>query len=78
MVRMPCTNEIGSAGIGIGSQRIGAIGSSTSGAGAVRQKPASTFENSPQCTTVGRMRYSQERSLVVRGAVNGEPESCSA
>ena len=56
MLRMPSTKEIGSDGIGIGLQRSGAIGMSTSRAGAVRQNPASTFRNSFQCATVGRMR----------------------
>jgi hypothetical protein len=56
MLRMPSTKEIGSDGIGIGLQRKGAIGTSTSRAGAVRQNPASTFRNSFQCATVGRMR----------------------
>ena len=31
-----------------------------------------------RCIAAGRMRYSQERSFWPRGAVNGEPESCSA
>ena len=32
----------------------------------------------PQWATLGRIRYSQDRSLLARGAVNGEPLSCSA
>ena len=78
MVCTPSTNDNARPGIGSGSHRSGAIGISTSGAGAVRHSPMSVFSNRPQWLTVGRMRYSQERSLVVRGAVNGEPESCSA
>src|SRR6478736_1804390 len=78
IVLMPSSSERGSSGIAIGSQRIGARGASASEAGAVRQSPMSTFSNSPQWFTVGRMRYSHERSLVVLGAVNGEPLSCSA
>ena len=43
-------------GIGTGSQRIGAGGTSTSAQGAVRHSPASAFRNWPQFATVGRMR----------------------
>jgi hypothetical protein len=32
----------------------------------------------PECFTDGLIRYSQERSLLPRGAVNGEPDNCSA
>ena len=78
MVRTPSTNDSGSAGIAIALHRIGAIGSSTSWQGADRHRPMSAFSKRPKCATVGRMRYSQERSLVVRGAVKGEPLSCSA
>ena len=44
------------SGSGIGSQRMGASGTSTSTAGAVRQRPISAFWNWPQWVTVGRMR----------------------
>ena len=47
-------------------------------AGAVCQYGIAIFSNRPTCFTEGRMRYIQERSLAPRGAVNGEPESCSA
>jgi hypothetical protein len=43
-------------GIGIGSRRMGAIGTSTSYAGAVRHSPMSAFRNGPQWPTVGRIR----------------------
>ena len=62
----------------IACELAGANGVSISDAGAVRQARTSTFSNSPQWFTVGRMRYSHERSFVVLGAVNGEPLSCSA
>ena len=55
-VRMPSMNESFSPGIGTGSQRIGAGGTSTSAQGAVRHRPASAFRNAPQFATVGRMR----------------------
>ena len=67
-----------SFGIGAGSQRNCAIGNSCSWHGAVRHSPASTFAKRPECFTDGLIRYSHERSLLPRGAVNGEPESCSA
>ncbi len=67
-----------SFGIGAGSQRNCAIGRSASKHGAVRHNPASTLAKRPECRTDGRIRYSHERSLLPRGAVNGEPESCSA
>ena len=56
MVRTPSRNETRSSGSGIGSHRMGAIGTSTSGAGAVRHSPMSAFWNCPQWVTVGRMR----------------------
>ena len=56
MVRTPSTNDSAPSGIGIGSQRKGAIGISTSAAGAVRHRPMSAFSNRPQWLTVGRMR----------------------
>ena len=56
MVCTPSTKDSGPAGIGIGLQRNGAIGSSTSGAGAVRHRPMSAFSNRPQWLTVGRIR----------------------
>ncbi|MHC2466940.1 hypothetical protein ACVIHD_005952 [Bradyrhizobium embrapense] len=65
-------------GIGAGSQRSCAIGMSYSWHGAVRHSPLSALANRPECRTDGRMRYSHERSLVPRGAVNGEPDNCSA
>ncbi len=67
-----------SLGIGAGSQRNCAIGSSTSWHGAVRHSPASALAKRPECLTDGRIRYSHERSLLPRGAVKGEPDSCSA
>ena len=57
IVRTPSRNDSGSSGIGIGSQRSGAIGTSTSAHGAVRHRPMSAFcERAPMCATVGRMR----------------------
>ena len=41
-------------------------------------RPTSVLVKRPQLATVGRMRYSQERSLLALGAVKGEPLSCSA
>src|SRR5664279_3760143 len=67
-----------SGGTGIGFHRNGPGAISHSVSGALRQKPESTFRNRPQCRTVGRIRYSHDRSLLVRGAVNGEPLNCSA
>ncbi len=78
MVRTPSTNDSGAAGIAIGSQRSGAIGISHSMHGAVRHRPGSAFAKRPRCCTVGRMRYSHDHSFEARGAVNGEPLSCSA
>ena len=78
MVCTPSMKESFSSGIGSGLQRCGAGGSSISAHGAVRQKRASIGSNRPQFPTVGRMRYSHERLLLARGAVKGEPLSCSA
>ena len=78
MVCTPCRNVISVFGIGVGSQRSCSIAISCSWHGAVRHSPASTFAKRPECFTDGRIRYSQERSLLPRGAVNGEPDSCSA
>ena len=69
---------LGGVGSGSGSQRSCAIGRSYSVHGAVRQCPLSTLVKRPECFTDGRLRYSHERSLVPRGAVNGEPDNCSA
>jgi len=52
----PSTKDRLVLGIGIGFQRSGAIGCSTSGAGAVRHSPLSIGLKSPQWATVGRMR----------------------
>lgn len=46
--------------------------------GAVFQCGTSMRRNRPVCLTEGRMRYSHDRSFSPRGAVKGEPESCSA
>src|ERR1700745_645986 len=78
MVRTPCRKVISSFGSGVGSQRSCAIGRADSWHGGERHSPASTFLKRPECFTEGRMRYSQERSLVPRGAVKGEPDNCSA
>jgi len=46
--------------------------------GAVFQKGMTSFSNLLVCFTLGRMRYIQDRSNVVLGAVNGDPDNCSA
>src|SRR6478672_2695761 len=74
----PSISDCGESGMATGSHRMGPMGTSTSVSGALRHRPASTLLNLPQCRTVGRIRYSQDRSLLVRGAVNGDPLSCSA
>ena len=78
MVCTPCRNVISCFGIGAGSQRNCAIAQSTSRHGALRHSPASTLAKRPECFTDGLIRYSHERSLLPRGAVNGEPDNCSA
>jgi hypothetical protein len=77
-VRTPSRKVVGASGSGTGLQRSGAMGNSASRQGAVRQSLGSSFVKRPMCCTVGRMRYSQLRSLLARGAVKGLPESCSA
>src|SRR3954447_6525881 len=89
MVRIPVMKVDPSWGeaIGSGSQRIWAMGGIGASSGADLQYltdsvgvPSSvdTRVKSPQCATLGGIRYSQERSLVARGAVKGDPLSCSA
>ena len=56
MVLTPSISDTPSEGSGIGSQRIGAGGISTSAQGAVRHRPASALAKRPQLATVGRMR----------------------
>jgi hypothetical protein len=48
------------------------------GRGAVFHSAIAVLAKRPVWRTEGRMRYSHERSLAPRGAVNGEPDSCSA
>ena len=73
--------SVGSAGIGSGSQR-----SWFGGVGGTSAKFATSFARSLAplicvnglCTAAGRIRYSHERRLWPRGAVNAVPDSCSA
>ena len=46
------------------------------GLGADRNNGASTAVNRVVCLTLGRIRYSHDRSLVPRGAVKADPLSC--
>src|ERR1700756_4384230 len=90
MVRTPVINVVSStAGFGTGSafQRIWAIGTGGASSGAERQcatpwvgplGSVATGRKWPQWATLGRIRYSQDRLLLARGAVKGEPLSCSA
>src|SRR6476620_4416776 len=79
MVRRPVRKVSFSRGIGTGLQRNWLIGRSCSAVeGAVFQYGSVVLRNLVPCCTDGRMRYSQERSLAPRGAVKGEPDSCSA
>src|SRR6516165_5740451 len=84
MVRTPVMNVVSSTvgfGIGKGFQRIWAIGTGGASSGAERQYATSsawTGVKRPQWATLGRIRYSHDRLLLARGAVNGEPLSCSA
>ena len=46
--------------------------------GAVFQSASASAVKRRVWRTLGRIRYSQERSLEPRGAVKGEPDNCSA
>src|ERR1044071_153120 len=76
IVIKPSTKSRGSSGIGIGSQRscVGDVGTSSN-------EPRTSFGSiaaNGSCSTLGRIRYSHERFCMCRGAVNGDPENCSA
>jgi hypothetical protein len=69
--------SVGLSGIGNGYQRswLGGVGGTV--AKSDTMEVDSTSLNG-RCTAAGRIRYSQERRLWLRGAVNAVPEICSA
>src|SRR5690242_954098 len=76
IVTRPSMKSVGASGMGNGLQRI------WFGDGAMPSKPAAMRplpigSNGP-CMAAGRMRYSHERRLWLRGAVNAVPDNCSA
>jgi hypothetical protein len=76
IVTRPWTRSVGAAGIGSGFQRIW-FGDAGTSSNALTIAPASSGSNG-RCIADGRIRYSHERRLSARGAVNAVPLSCSA
>jgi hypothetical protein len=76
IVTQPSMKSVGASGIGSGFQRswFGVTGAC---AKRLTMRPSSMRSNGP-CSAAGRMRYSQERRLWLRGAVKAVPEICSA
>ena len=76
IVNRPSTKSVGTVGFGNGSQRswLGGVGTSPK---RLTMRPLS-IRAKGRCIAAGRIRYVQERRLDPRGAVNAEPESCSA
>ncbi|MNV75321.1 hypothetical protein D3C71_1686000 [compost metagenome] len=76
MVYRPSMKSVGAVGSGRGSQRSW-FGDTAAWLKSLCSCGCSNGVNSP-CITAGRMRYSQLRRLLPRGAVNAVPVSCSA
>jgi len=76
IVTRPSMKSVGASGSGRGLQR------NWFGDGAMPSKPAAMrplfMRSKMPCMAAGRIRYSQERRLWLRGAVNAVPDNCSA
>ena len=72
IVTRPSTKSVGAAGIGSGSQRswLGGVGTSSKRLTMPRRRRS---RSNGSCIAAGRMRYSHERRLSARGAVNAVP-----
>ena len=76
IVYRPSTKSVGVVGSGSGSQRSW-LGEAAAWLKSLCRRGCSNGVNSP-CIAAGRMRYSQLRRLLPRGAVKAVPVSCSA
>ena len=76
MVNKPSSQSVGAAGIGSGFQRSwsGVTGPALK---SLWKVVCASCENGP-CIAAGRIRYSQLRRLLCRGAVKAVPLTCSA